>query len=460
MITKSTISQGILILYTLVPSHQFCSPSIISWHSLRNVKSSSFPTSYGRIFTPKLLQSKIAIQDNMTETLDTVIEYSDNHRKAKMFHVRRKHNIFTSIQKKIKKTELNSQRQDKSSTAENRFHGDHGLLEEIIMPQNHTLQQNIVDPVDGAFLKKSSGDFFENSNGKQSQSLVYDEDVSIKINTKKSPDITNSDSNTAKIENSKKHKQVYHNIFKSYQRQNNKTENAEKKYLWPTEVSRSIIEKAITRLIHQWSIEPPRDLEISSKPAKNFIGSLLLNGEVTSDIKVSFKDLYLRNLFISGGGSLQIKKLSMNLRRFMPHKLSFILKKIKYGPKYHRRFSSPFDIRMSNCVFVGNDLIRSSCVRNGLSNLFQRILNRFEVINASKVNIRSIKILVRKRKKSVQISAIDCSLNINLYFCFINFSSFLSLPRKYLVKVWPGHYLAPKFRLRLGQQLKYVEVAM
>jgi len=162
-------------------------------------------------------------------------------------------------------------------------------------------------------------------------------------------------------------------------------------------VSSSVLEKmSITRNknrnnneieLHQTYAPPKMDkVSLGSKLVRNFVESFLgrlamhslnlkvsansvnlpgvLSGKV-NEVKCTFDRLAFRNLKISGGGNIIARRVTLNLFSFAP-----VL------AKYIQRFTSPFELHAHNCVLVQDDVMNSSCIRNGLQSLLNRILKK------------------------------------------------------------------------------------
>eukprot|EP00545_Synedropsis_sp_CCMP1620_P005070 CAMPEP_0119006018 /NCGR_PEP_ID=MMETSP1176-20130426/2065_1 /TAXON_ID=265551 /ORGANISM="Synedropsis recta cf, Strain CCMP1620" /LENGTH=453 /DNA_ID=CAMNT_0006957901 /DNA_START=174 /DNA_END=1535 /DNA_ORIENTATION=- len=143
-------------------------------------------------------------------------------------------------------------------------------------------------------------------------------------------------------------------------------------------MSKSWFESMIHGLVHRRSIEPPQGLTVSADPEGV---SNMLRGQVRTDAKISFRKIVTGPIQLSGG-SVQAKRLVMNLRSFAPDLL-------RQGA---RRFPAQFDFLFNDCVFTEEDLIQSRSIRNGLGRLLARVLTRAGV-SSNHVTIKSIRLL-------------------------------------------------------------------
>lgn len=133
-------------------------------------------------------------------------------------------------------------------------------------------------------------------------------------------------------------------------------------------------------LVHRRSIQPPQGLTVSVEPQAN----KMLLGKVQTEAEISFDKLVTAPIQLSGG-SVQAKRLVMNLWSFTPDVL-------RQGAA--RRFLQQFDFQFNDCIFTEDDLIQSRSIRNGLQRLLARVLIRSGV-STNHVTVKSIRLLVR-----------------------------------------------------------------
>ena len=134
-------------------------------------------------------------------------------------------------------------------------------------------------------------------------------------------------------------------------------------------------------LLHRWSVEAPKNLDVSVKPRGNILRYMLM-GRFRGDAEVQFDRLVFGPIRLSSG-IVQAKRMMLNLWSFTPDPLRHGL----------RRYPSQFDFHLKDCTFTQNDLFESSCIRNGLRDLLIRILGRVGVA-PRQVKVNSIRILV------------------------------------------------------------------
>lgn len=131
-------------------------------------------------------------------------------------------------------------------------------------------------------------------------------------------------------------------------------------------------------LVHRRSIQPPQGLKVSVEPQAN----KMLRGKVQTDAEVSFGKLVTAPIQLSGG-SVQAKRLAMNLWSFTPDLM-------RQGAA--RRYAQQFDFHFNDCIFTEDDLIQSRSIRNGLQRLLARVLTRAGV-STNHVTVKSIRLL-------------------------------------------------------------------
>ena len=142
------------------------------------------------------------------------------------------------------------------------------------------------------------------------------------------------------------------------------------------------LENILIGIINRRSLEPPVDLQVNAQ-SRGGVLNPLLRGKVNADAKIDVGRLVLPNIRMSGG-TLEVKRMTMNVFGFCPQ--SFRLPS--------SRFPKQFDLHFQNMIFSREDLLDSSCIRNGLRRLLVRIL-RDRGVQASTVKVTSVNISVR-----------------------------------------------------------------
>lgn len=158
--------------------------------------------------------------------------------------------------------------------------------------------------------------------------------------------------------------------------------------------SRNLVEGALEKKLHCWSVEPPENMHINSKPLGNVVGRLLRFGELGSDVKMTFNRLCFRNFRISGGGRLDASKVHMNTLRFIPPIIGTVLGHMNFGPQTNGRFASAFEFYAQDCVMTNEDIQGSSCIKNGLENLLCRVFKRMNFVDSTELKVERVNISV------------------------------------------------------------------
>jgi hypothetical protein len=107
----------------------------------------------------------------------------------------------------------------------------------------------------------------------------------------------------------------------------------------------------------------------------------IIRGQYKLDAEMAFDRLVLHNIQLSGG-KIEAKRVKLNMMGFSPGVL-----------QASARYLSRFHLDFHECKFTRNDLMESSCVRNGLRTLLFRILKQVGV-RPDDISITSINILV------------------------------------------------------------------
>jgi len=149
-------------------------------------------------------------------------------------------------------------------------------------------------------------------------------------------------------------------------------------------------------------------LNLKIKADSNTNLSEILNGKVKG-VTCTFDRLAFRNLKVSGGGRLSAQGLTLTPLSFAPG-----LEKVL------QRFRSPFELHVCDCVLTQDDVMNSSCIRNGLQRLLNMILKKllFHVgwrdnimaLSISKVRIMvsfCLLILLKSTSKNLKLKIIE-----------------------------------------------------
>ncbi len=150
-----------------------------------------------------------------------------------------------------------------------------------------------------------------------------------------------------------------------------------------TRVARLWFQNVLHGLLCRWAVESPKGLRVRVAPRGNVLGRLLVRGQLRLNAEIDFDRLVFRNICLSGG-RISAKRMTLNLWSFAPNMVRFSIP----------RYQSQFEISATNCTFTQKDLLKSSCIRNGLRNLLIRIL-KGRGIRPSEVVVTSLDILVR-----------------------------------------------------------------
>lgn len=128
-------------------------------------------------------------------------------------------------------------------------------------------------------------------------------------------------------------------------------------------LSSRIVKQSIKSLISNAAMHT-RNLKVQTTDCKL---SDVLNGKI-KEATMTFDRLAFRNLKISAGGSLMARNI--------------VLAPLSFVAKFVPRFSDPFELVAQHCTLTQDDVMNSSCMRNGLQKLLNLILKRV-LLNAS-----------------------------------------------------------------------------
>ncbi len=150
-----------------------------------------------------------------------------------------------------------------------------------------------------------------------------------------------------------------------------------------TRVARLWFQNVLHGLLCRWAVEQPEALQVRVAPSGNVLGRLLTKGQLRLNAEIHFDRLVFPNICLSGG-SIAAKRMTLNVWSFAPNMVRFSIP----------RYDSQFEISATNCTLTQADLLKSSCIRNGLRNLLIRVL-KGRGIQPSHVVVNSLDILVR-----------------------------------------------------------------
>uniref|UniRef100_A0A7S1Z9Q4 Uncharacterized protein n=2 Tax=Ditylum brightwellii TaxID=49249 RepID=A0A7S1Z9Q4_9STRA len=159
---------------------------------------------------------------------------------------------------------------------------------------------------------------------------------------------------------------------------------------WIAKYFQRLLQRTIQVLLCRWSVFPPHKLTIVSNPRGNILSRLISRGEILSDVQINFERLVFHNLRMSGG-RIDIKRMSLKILANVPS-----LRRVLGNKKIHC-FPSPFEFHAQDCIFTQDDIIQSPCIRNGIQNLLNHILNKSGFLSATSVTVSSVKILSSKK---------------------------------------------------------------
>ena len=141
-----------------------------------------------------------------------------------------------------------------------------------------------------------------------------------------------------------------------------------------------LIEKSVYNRLKVWSTHM-RNVEVKARLHNHFVFRALLRGQIRSDVRAKFDRLAFPNLKISGGGRIDVNGCALSLLSIAPG----------IGDIYNgKRYVQPFEFYV-DCILNQDDIFQSSCIKNGLQNLLNRILRRFSFSAAA---VESVEIMV------------------------------------------------------------------
>eukprot|EP00814_Leptocylindrus_danicus_P001544 CAMPEP_0116040198 /NCGR_PEP_ID=MMETSP0321-20121206/24191_1 /TAXON_ID=163516 /ORGANISM="Leptocylindrus danicus var. danicus, Strain B650" /LENGTH=546 /DNA_ID=CAMNT_0003519917 /DNA_START=427 /DNA_END=2068 /DNA_ORIENTATION=- len=143
---------------------------------------------------------------------------------------------------------------------------------------------------------------------------------------------------------------------------------------------RQLVEANVMKRLKKWTLHM-RNVKVQARLDEKFLFCAILRGEIRSDVRVDFDRLAFSNLKISAGGRIDVNCCSLSLLSLVPH-----VNNLYPG----RRFTRPFEFRAQGCTLTQDDILESTCLRNGLQNLLNRILTRYAYSIAT---VETVKIL-------------------------------------------------------------------
>jgi hypothetical protein len=181
-------------------------------------------------------------------------------------------------------------------------------------------------------------------------------------------------------------------------------------------ITKSTFENILhSRLVH-WSNGKNIGMEVQCHPSSVNNPIHLARGRFECDASLDFDQISFGNSIHFSGGTLDVKRLRLNLWRFVGTTGlagEIIGKRIKHGgPRYLKQF----DLIAHNLTMTQDDLFRSNCIRAGLEDLLRRILTS-RGLSPKEVNISNISVL-RCGKLSIAgvaiptLSFVDDSLSL------------------------------------------------
>jgi len=145
-------------------------------------------------------------------------------------------------------------------------------------------------------------------------------------------------------------------------------------------IMRQLVEANVMKRLKKWTLHM-RNVKVQARLDEKFLFCAILRGEIRSDVRVDFDRLAFSNLKISAGGRIDVNCCSLSLLSLVPH-----VNNLYPG----RRFKRPFEFRAQGCTLTQDDILESTCLRNGLQNLLNRILTRYAYSIAT---VETVKIL-------------------------------------------------------------------
>eukprot|EP00588_Corethron_pennatum_P002028 CAMPEP_0194301094 /NCGR_PEP_ID=MMETSP0169-20130528/61611_1 /TAXON_ID=218684 /ORGANISM="Corethron pennatum, Strain L29A3" /LENGTH=277 /DNA_ID=CAMNT_0039051317 /DNA_START=804 /DNA_END=1637 /DNA_ORIENTATION=+ len=134
-------------------------------------------------------------------------------------------------------------------------------------------------------------------------------------------------------------------------------------------------------------------------------GHAVLGGNV-GDVGISFDRLAFRNIMISGGGAVRAVGMRISAPAFAPGAAGRYLRNNKVFTE-GRFAGQPIEFHIDDCVLTQWDIQESSCIRNGINNLLNRILTRVSTNNPVVSMLTNNEALMRVKLESVDLLPSD-----------------------------------------------------
>jgi len=152
---------------------------------------------------------------------------------------------------------------------------------------------------------------------------------------------------------------------------------------------RSILERSSTHMLNVSVVASPQS------------GHAVLGGNV-GDVGISFDRLAFRNIMISGGGAVRAVGMRISAPAFAPGAAGRYLRNNKVFTE-GRFAGQPIEFHIDDCVLTQWDVQESSCIRNGINNLLNRILTRVSTNNPVVSMLTNNEALMRVKLETVDL---------------------------------------------------------
>jgi hypothetical protein len=145
-----------------------------------------------------------------------------------------------------------------------------------------------------------------------------------------------------------------------------------------TRITRKTFEKILTERLDKWSNGANSNMIVECDPTSNILQ--FMRGQFYCDATINLDRIVFGNFQVSGG-QLQAKNFCLNL-------FSFLRIPLAASPRY----PDQFELHAQSMTLTQEDLWESSCIRNGLRRLMNRIL-KSKGLSSMDINLQSINIL-------------------------------------------------------------------
>lgn len=143
-------------------------------------------------------------------------------------------------------------------------------------------------------------------------------------------------------------------------------------------ITRKTFEKILTERLDRWSKGLNTNMIVECDPTSNILQ--FMRGQFHCDATINLDRIVFNNFQVSGG-QLQAKNFCLNL-------FSFLRIPLAASPRYPNQF----ELHAHNMTLTQEDLWESSCIRNGLRRLMNRIL-KSKGLSAMDISLQSLNIL-------------------------------------------------------------------